>query len=135
MHYLQTKETDRIKILYIDDDLFQLQLFQLKFRNMFEVIIAEFGQNGLEVLKNNKDIDVVVSDYEMPFMNGLEFIEKARKIKNDIPFYILSCSHKTDEIREALQNKLIDNFFRKPINKSQLLNEIDLYYELKQVKA
>jgi two-component system, response regulator, stage 0 sporulation protein F len=135
MNDIQTKITDRIKILYIDDDLFQLQLFQLKFKSRFEVLIAEFGQNGLEILKNNKDIDVVISDYEMPFMSGLEFIEKAREIKNDIPFYIFSCSHKTTEIREALQNKLIDYFFSKPINKNDLLNEVCDFYQQKHINV
>jgi len=132
MNNLKTEETQRFKILYIDDDLFQLELFQVKFRNSCEVIIAELAQNGLEILRNDKDIDVVISDFDMPFMNGLEFIEKARKIKNDIPFYILSCSLKTAEITEALQNELIDKFFNKPINKSPLLNEICNFYKHKK---
>lgn len=128
-------KTGRFKVLYIDDDLFQLQLFQLKFRDSFEVEVAEFAQNGLEILKNDKDIAVVISDFDMPFMNGLEFIEKARKIKKDIPFYILSSSLETDEIREAIKNKMINSFFRKPFIKSRLLKEIDFYYDLKQVKV
>ncbi len=129
-----TQKTDRIKILYIDDDLFNLELFLITFRNKFEILTAEFGQVGLDILKNNKDIDIVISDFNMPFMNGLEFIEKAREIKNDIPFFILSCSLKTDEIVKALQNKLINNFFKKPLNKGHLLNEISNYYNSQQVK-
>ena len=129
MNDSNTQRTDRIKILYVDDSQDNLQLFLITFRNRFEIITSEFGQVGLRILKNNKDIHVVISDFNMPFMNGLEFIEKAREIKNDIPFYILSCSLETDEIREALQNKLIDYFFKKPLNKSQLLNEIYNYYD------
>ena len=102
----------------------------IRCRSMWvEILTAEFGQVGLDILKNNKDIDIVISDFNMPFMNGLEFIEKARKIKNDIPFYIISGTLETDEIRDALQNKLIDYFFIKPLDKSQLLNEIYNYYD------
>jgi len=135
MHDLQTIEQDRIKILYIDDDLDQLLLFQLKFKNKFEVFVAESGQNGLEILKNNKGIDVVISDYNMPSMNGLEFIEEARKIKNNIPFYILSSSPETCEISEAIQNKLIDYFFKKPFVMNYIINEIYIYYKYDIIKT
>lgn len=126
---LDINKTNRIKILYIDDDLVQLQLFLITFRNRFEIITAEFGQVGLGILKNSNDIDVVISDLEMPLMSGLEFIENARKIKNDIPYFLFSSSLETDEIRKALKNKLIDDFFEKPLNKNQLLNEIYNYYD------
>jgi len=129
MNNSKTIKAGRFKVLYIDDDPLQLQLFQLRYSNIFEVKVAEFAHNGLEILKNHMDIDVVISDFDMPFMNGLEFIEKARRIKNDIPFYLLSSSLENDEIKEALKNKLIDNFFNKPIHKSPLLNEISKYYE------
>ena len=135
MYDSNTQKTDRIKILYVDDCLNNLDLFLKTFRNRFEIITSEFGQVGLGILKTNKDIDVVISDFNMPFMNGLEFIEKARKIKNDIPFYIISGTLETDEIRDALQNKLIDYFFIKPLDKSQLLNEIYNYYDYQREQA
>jgi len=131
MNKFDTEEINRSKVLYIDDDPLQLQSFQLRYSNIFEVKVAEFAQNGLEILKNDLDMDVVISDFNMPFMNGLEFIEKARKIKNDIPFYLLSSSLETDEIKDALQNKLINRFFRKPILISPLLNEICDFYKHK----
>ena len=122
-------KTNRFKILYIDDDPFQLKLFRLKYSHNFDVKVAEFAQNGLEILKNDMDIDVVISDYDMPFMNGLEFVEKARKIKNDIPFYLLSSTIETDEIREAIKNKVISSFFLKPFIQSRLLKEIELHFD------
>lgn len=134
MHNLESKISDQLKILYIDDSIVNLQLFEITFKNRFEVKTAKLGQDGLAILKNNKDIDVVISDYSMPYMNGLEFIKKARKIKDDIPFYILSCSPETDEISEAIQNKLIDYFFRKPLNRDHLLKKIYGYYAFKLVK-
>lgn len=121
--------TDRIKVLYVDDHKANLQLIQLMLKQSCEVKIAESGQEGLEILKHFKDIDIVVSDLDMPYMNGLEFVQEAKKIKNDIPFFILSCSLKTDEIEEAIRNNLINNFLRKPIRSNEILNEISKYYE------
>jgi response regulator RpfG family c-di-GMP phosphodiesterase len=131
MNNSKTIKASRFKVLYIDDDPLQLQLFQLRYSNILEVKVAEFAHNGLEILKHHMDIDVVISDFDMPFMNGLEFIEKARRIKNDIPFYIFSSSLETEEIKDALQNKLINHFFIKPIHKSFLLNEISDFYKHK----
>jgi response regulator RpfG family c-di-GMP phosphodiesterase len=121
-------KTDRIKVLYVDDHVANLQLFQLMLKKRCEVKIAETGQEGLEILKLFKDIDIVVSDLDMPNMNGLEFIQKAKKIKNDIPFFILSSSLKTNEIKEAIKNNLINNFLRKPLRSDEILNEIYKYY-------
>ena len=125
---IKNKKTDRIKILYVDDHEENLQLFQLMLKKRCEVQIAENGQEGLEILKRLKDIDVVVSDLEMPHMDGLEFIQKAKQIKNNIPFFILSCSLKTDEIKEAIKNNLIHDFLRKPLRSNELINEISKYY-------
>jgi response regulator RpfG family c-di-GMP phosphodiesterase len=121
-------KTDRIKVLYVDDHVANLQLFQLMLKKRCEVKIAETGQEGLEILKLFKDIDIVVSDLDMPNMNGFEFIQKAKKIKNDIPFFILSSSLKTNEIKEAIKNNLINNFLRKPLRSDEILNEIYKYY-------
>lgn len=121
-------KTDRIKVLYVDDHVANLQLFQLMLKKKCEVKIAETGQEGLEILKHFKDIDIVVSDLDMPNMNGLEFIQKAKEIKNDIPFFILSSSLKTNEIKEAIKNNLINNFLRKPLRSDEILNEIYKYY-------
>lgn len=126
---IKNKKTDRIKILYVDDHEENLQLFQLMLKKRCEVQIAENGQEGLEILKRLKDIDVVVSDLEMPHMDGLEFIQKAKQIKNNIPFFILSCSLKTDEIKEAIKNNLIHDFLRKPLRSNELINEISKYYQ------
>lgn len=51
MNNLKTIKAGRFKVLYIDDDPLQLQLFQLRYSNIFEVKVAEFAQNGLEISK------------------------------------------------------------------------------------
>lgn len=129
MYELDIEYADQIKILYVDDCRQNLQLFLITNSNKYEVVTAEYGQDALVILKEQNDIDVVISDYHMPLMDGLEFITEARKIKSDIPFYLLSSSLLTEEIMEALQSKLIDSYFRKPLDKSQLLDEICGFYK------
>lgn len=114
----------KIKILYVDDELTNLKLFEITFRNIFEVITAENGAAGLEMLEKNSDIDVIVSDMKMPGMNGIEFIKKAKVFYPNIKYFILTGFEITEEISDALQDKLIIRCFGKPFNKIEIENTI-----------
>ena len=105
-----------IKVLYVDDEPINLMLFKANFKNKFSVITAESGQQGLQVLRNNHDTVVVISDMKMPGMSGLDFIRLAKMDFPNISFYILTGFDITDEISEALDKRLIHKYFRKPFN-------------------
>jgi response regulator RpfG family c-di-GMP phosphodiesterase len=64
---------DKPKILYVDDESINLQLFEINFSKKYEVLTADYGIKGLEVLIDNPDIRVVVSDMKMPNMKRLLF--------------------------------------------------------------
>jgi two-component system, response regulator, stage 0 sporulation protein F len=109
------------KILYVDDESFNLLLFELNFRDKYTVLLANNGVEGLAILDNNSDINVVISDMRMPGMSGIEFIRKAREKYPDKKFYILTGFEMTIEIQDALKNGIILKYFSKPFN----VNEID----------
>ena len=67
-------------------------------------------------MKTNPHTKVVISDMKMPGMNGLEFIKLAKKDFPNISFYILTGFDVTEEISQALNEKLILKYFRKPFN-------------------
>lgn len=110
------------KILYVDDELINLQLFKINFSKKYEVFMAEDGFKGLEALDENPEIAVVVSDMRMPAMNGLEFIKKAKEKHPHICFYILTGYEITSEIMEAINSQLIQKYFMKPFS----LKEVDI---------
>jgi response regulator RpfG family c-di-GMP phosphodiesterase len=113
--------SDKLKIMYVDDEKLNLKLFELNFNKRYEVITAESGISALNLLEELIGIVIVISDMKMPIMTGLEFIKKAKLKYPDIKFYILTGYDISDEIQEALDNKLILKYFRKPFN----FNEID----------
>ncbi|WP_242205886.1 response regulator [Aestuariivivens insulae] len=117
--------TKRIKVLYVDDDHINLKLFDIVFSKKFDVVIAENGVEGIKSLKNNTDIDIVISDMKMPIMNGLEFINKAKDMFPDKPFCILTGFEITNEITDALNTGLIVNYFKKPFNRIELESVIE----------
>ena len=114
------------KILYVDDETINLQLFKINFGKKYEVLIAENAMIGLEILNNYPDISVVISDMKMPEMNGIEFIKKSKVKFPDKNYFILTGYDISIEIQEAINVGLIIKCFKKPFNKSEIDSEIEL---------
>jgi two-component system, response regulator, stage 0 sporulation protein F len=114
----------KLKLMYVDDEVMNLQLFELNFNKHYEVITAESGIGALKLLEKHLDTVIVISDMKMPLMTGLEFIKKAKEKYSTIKFYILTGYDITDEIIEALDSKLILKYFRKPFNFNEIDNEL-----------
>jgi two-component system, response regulator, stage 0 sporulation protein F len=112
---------EKITLLYVDDEPMNLMVFKINFKNTFDVITAESGMEGLEKLSANNQITVAISDMKMPGMNGIEFIQEAKKRFPNISFFILTGFDITEEIAEALHSGLIHKYFRKPFN----MNEVE----------
>jgi two-component system, response regulator, stage 0 sporulation protein F len=110
----------RPTILYVDDESINLQLFEINFSKKYEVLTANSGTKGLEVLAYNPDVLVVISDMKMPTMNGIDFIKQAKERYPAIKFYILTGFEITEEIQEAIKLKLILKYFRKPFNMKEI---------------
>jgi two-component system, response regulator, stage 0 sporulation protein F len=107
---------NKITILYIDDEPLNLMIFEEIFSENYNILLAQSGIDGLNLLKSNKDIQVVISDMKMPGMNGLEFIINAKEEYPEYAYFILSGYNITPEIAKAIDNKLILDYFIKPLN-------------------
>ncbi len=110
----------KLKLLYVDDEEINLKLFEIILSEEFEVLTASNGFIGLELLDQNPDTQVVISDMKMPRMSGLEFIKQAQIMHPSKKYYILTGYDITDEIKEAIRTSLIQNYFSKPFNLSEL---------------
>jgi two-component system, response regulator, stage 0 sporulation protein F len=113
-----------IKLLYVDDEPINLRLFELTFEKIFNIKTAISGMAGLEILDREIDIHIVITDFRMPVMNGLEFIQEAWKKHSNITYYVLSGYEQTPAITDAINNKMIKKYFMKPFNKAVLEDEI-----------
>lgn len=110
-----------IAILYVDDEPINVLLFERMFRKKYKVFTAHSGYLGLEILKTRDDLKVIITDMRMPGMNGIEFIQNAKKIYPNIIYYILTGYDITPEIQKSLDSGLIYKYFQKPFN----MNDID----------
>lgn len=120
-------------ILYVDDEEMNLMLFEANFRRKFKVYTSGSAKKGLELLKINPDVDIVISDMKMPAMNGIEFIKMAKVEFPHIRFFILTGFEITDEIQSAIRDGLIIKYFSKPFNimeiETSILEAMDLNHK------
>ncbi len=108
------------KILVVDDEADLEVLVRQKFRQKireqkFEFIFAVNGQDALDKIQSNPDIDIVLSDINMPQMDGLTLLTKLSESCPLIKAVIVSAYGDMDNIRTAMNRGAFD-FITKPIN-------------------
>ncbi len=117
--------SEKPKLLYVDDESVNLMLFEINFRDKYQVLTADNALKGLALLDENKDIAAVISDMKMPHMSGIEYIRKAKDRYPAIPYFILTGYDVTDEIQEALDRGLILKCFQKPFNIIEIASSVE----------
>ena len=93
----------------------------------FKVTEARDGLDGLNALKNNPTVNVILLDWEMPGMNGLELLAKVRSdpSKTELPIIMISSNDSPDKIAKALQTGA-DEYLVKPISREDLESKLEL---------
>lgn len=112
------------RILYVDDEIINLELLQLTFMNDFKVITAKSAREGLKELDQNPDIRVVISDLKMPVMNGLDFIKVVKKQDPGKICMLLTGFMESDVMLEGFNKELIFRYLMKPWEKDELKETI-----------
>ncbi|MGD9849707.1 MAG: HD domain-containing phosphohydrolase [Nitrospirales bacterium] len=102
------------QILLVDDEPSVLEGLQRQFRKQFQIRIALGGEEGLEVLTAQGPFSVVVSDYLMPRMNGIEFLSRVRSVCPDTVRIMLTGNNDLDTAMEAVNQGEIFRFLTKP---------------------
>lgn len=109
------------KILCVDDELSILQSLQRVFKPHFDVLVATSPASGLDLLAQNTDCAVILTDFRMPEMTGIEFLRAARKIAPDAARAILSGQIDMQQISEAINTADIHKFLMKPWENDRLV--------------
>lgn len=120
-----------IKILFVDDEEFVLRALKRLFMDdSYTILTASSGEEGLEIIKEEEP-QVIVSDYRMPRMNGIEFLRKAYIRKPDAVRIVLSGYADTAIVVAAINEGQIYKLIPKPWNDDELKisisNSVDRY--------
>ena len=103
-----------LNVLYIDDDKVACENMENTLKYFFKnVFIEHNGINALDTYKK-ENIHILLVDYDMPLMNGAEFLQEIRNINSTIPALILSSYSDKEKLMNAIKLNLVD-YLVKPI--------------------
>ena len=112
-----------LTILCVDDSQTTLAIYKSILQGIVkEVIYAKDGSEGLQKFLTH-EIDIIVTDFEMPLLDGLEMSKKIRGLNKNIPILLVSAAQNMDIVVKAL-NQHITSFIKKPIIPAELLSTI-----------
>lgn len=113
-------ETDRPKILFVDDDPINTEIFKLSFGARFEIHSANSGEEALRVFHEKKGFGVIVSDHKMPGMSGVELLSKLYTVNPDTIRIIVTAFTEVNSVIEAINHGRIYHYVLKPWDPMQL---------------
>ena len=113
------------KILTVDDSRTMLKMLAFTLQNAgYEVLQAENGQEGLDLL-GKSEVDIIITDINMPVMDGITFIQRLRedKARAGVPVLILT-TESSDEMKAKGRAAGATGWIVKPFDPAKLLDVV-----------
>jgi putative two-component system response regulator len=130
------EEKEMIRILVVDDEPFVLEIIKrLLNDDNYEIFTASSGKEGLSLM-GIFPIQIVISDYRMPEMNGVEFLREVCRLWPDTIRIVVSGYADSQAVIAAINEGQIYKFMAKPWNnielKNTIVNAVDRYRLLQE---
>jgi len=111
-----------IKILFVEDEVDLITIISDTLSKLgANFITATNGEEGLKALEENSDIQLVVTDINMPVMNGIEMIRNIRQSGSNIPCVIMS-AHTEPEYLKSAEDLNVTDYILKPFDFIKFIN-------------
>ena len=122
-------EDKKINVLYIDDEINNINSFKASFRRIFTVFTAESAAEG-KIILDKEDIHVIISDQRMPKTTGIEYFQSILETHPD-PIRILITGY-TDinAVIDAINVGQVYKYLSKPWNEEDIKNFIYKAFEV-----
>lgn len=113
-----------LTILYVEDDKAIVESISVILKPLIKkLLIAYDGQEGLETYKNNIDIDIIITDINMPKVDGLTMCKEIRSLDVSIPVIVTTAHNENDFLIHAIEVG-VTGYLMKPIDAFKLIQEI-----------
>jgi len=126
-----------IGVLYVDDEINNLNSFKAGFRRDFEIYTASSAKEGRKILDNH-EIGVIITDQRMPGMTGIEFLESILPVYPDTIRILLTGFSDINAVMDAINRGQVYKYLVKPWQNDELKmyieNALEIYHLRKENK-
>ena len=113
------------RVLLVDDEKNILEAYRRNLHGRFEVVTAESGAEALKLIKEDDQFPVIVTDYKMPGMNGVELLDASKSISPDTVQIMLTGQAEMGAVIELINKGAIFRFLTKPCSPDDLIKNIN----------
>lgn len=121
-------------ILYVDDEPDNLTVFKSTFRRDYKIHLANSAHEGVEILKENPQIEAIITDQRMPEVTGVEFLESILPNYPNPIRMILTGFSDVEDIIDAINKGQVARYITKPWDKEELKKTIDQAIEVNRLR-
>jgi two-component system sensor histidine kinase/response regulator len=116
---------DEIAVLYVDDEMNNLISFKASFRLDYSIFVANNASEANEILINNPQIQIVISDQRMPDITGVEFLESVKEKYPNMIRIILTAFSDLAVFEDSMNKGMIFRYLEKPWHPIEMKIAID----------
>lgn len=118
------KISKSLKVLYVEDnEEARNSTLTLLSRFFDDVTVGVDGLDGLNKFKESKNLDLIITDINMPQVDGIEMVKNIREFDNNIAILMLSANNESSYFLDAIKLD-IDGYLLKPLNMKQLVKQL-----------
>ncbi len=124
---------ERLRVLLVEDDAFAQRLATavLKQLGVTNLVVVKDGQAAIQQLSyEDARFDLIISDWNMPHVSGLDLLKHVRSTWENMPFLMLTGNANEEFVRTAQANK-VDAYVIKPFSPAQLKQKIMVLFRIK----
>jgi response regulator RpfG family c-di-GMP phosphodiesterase len=122
-------EKQLINILYVDDEVHNLNAFKASFRRTFNVFTAESAKEAMEILKTQQ-MHIIVSDQRMPVTSGVEFLQSIIPLYPDPIRILLTGYADISAVVDAINKGQVYLYITKPWQEDELRQNLERAFEI-----
>jgi DNA-binding NtrC family response regulator len=123
-----------IGVLYIDDEINNLNSFKAAFRRDFEIFTASSAKEGRKIL-DSQEIGVIITDQRMPGMTGIEFLESILPVYPDTIRILLTGFSDINAVMDAINRGQVYKYLVKPWQNDELKMYIENALEIYNLRT
>ncbi|WP_371194980.1 PleD family two-component system response regulator [Glaciecola sp. SC05] len=113
------------RILLVDDSPNELRILMEVLKHKYAIVVATNGEQAIKMVTEDKDIELVLLDVNMPVMSGYDTCKSILEIAPELPVLFVSANDSTDEILKGFDVGGVD-YLTKPIDTNVVARKVDV---------